>query len=233
MLKTAQIIADNLARIRDRMASAAVSSGRALEDVKLVAVSKYVGIAETAALLRLGCVSLGESRPQQIWEKASAVELSAAQWHLVGHLQRNKVRRTLPLVELVHSVDSMRLLETIDECSAELGLMSHVLLEVNCSGDVAKHGLDGDTLKRLLPESAKFKNVQIRGLMTMAALHGDARETARNFADLRNLRDEVRPLCPPNMALDELSMGMSDDFEIAIREGSTIVRVGSLLFEGL
>src|SRR5690606_18310618 len=131
----------------------------------------------------------------------------------------NKVRRTLPVVDLIHSVDSLRLLQTIDNCSAELGCSSRVLLEVNCSGDAAKHGVDADGLKRLLPEVAKCDHVCIVGLMTMAALDGDVQVAARNFADLRNLRDEVRSQCPPNVTLDELSMGMSYDFEIAIREG--------------
>lgn len=228
-----QIIADNVARVRDRIAKAAVSVGRTADDVRLVAVSKYYGVAETAALLSAGCTALGESRPQQLWEKAAAEELVSAEWHLVGHLQRNKVRRSLPVVELIHSVDSLRLLQTIDDCAAELGRPSRVLLEVNCSGDTAKHGVDADGLKQLLPEVANHNNVRIVGLMTMAALDGGAKVAAKNFADLRNLRDEVRSQCPPNVTLDELSMGMSHDFEIAIREGATIVRIGSLLFEGL
>ena len=233
MTDAAQIISDNLNRIRERMAHAAISAGRSPHDAKLVAVSKYVGVAETAALLSAGCTLLGESRPQQLWEKAAAPELADAEWHLVGHLQRNKVRKTLPLVRLIHSVDSLRLLETINESAIELNHRAQVLLEVNCSGDAAKHGLTGDALKRLLPEAARLTNVKVCGLMTMAALEGDETVAAKNFADLRNLRDTLRAECPANVVLDELSMGMSHDFEIAIREGATLVRVGSLLFEGL
>ena len=233
MSNTGQIIADNVARIRDRIAIAATKAGRTPEVVKLVAVSKYVGIAEAAELLRAGCLALGESRPQQLWEKAAAPELVSAEWHLIGHLQRNKVRRSLPMVELIHSVDSLRLVQAIDESAASLGRTCKILLEVNCSGDAAKHGLDFDGLERLLAELEHFKNVEVQGLMTMAALDGDEQVAAKNFAELRKVRDKVRPHCPPNATLDELSMGMSHDFEVAIQEGATIVRVGSLLFEGL
>jgi pyridoxal phosphate enzyme (YggS family) len=226
-------IADNLIRVRERMANAAVSASRRPEEVQLVAVTKYVGPAEAAALLTAGCPLLGESRPQQLWDKAAEPSLADARWHMIGHLQRNKVRRTLPLVELIHSVDSLRLVKAIDDGASELGKTSRVLLEVNCSGDVEKHGLTADGLKELLPQLATLSHVEVCGLMTMAAREGDVRVAAENFAALRQLRDAVRDECPPQVRLTELSMGMSHDFEIAIREGATIVRVGSLLFEGI
>jgi PLP dependent protein len=233
MTEPSQIIADNLAQVRDRIAEAANSGGRDASSVQLVGVSKYVGIKETAALLAAGCVSLGESRPQQMWDKAAAPELSTADWHLIGHLQRNKVRRTLPVVSLIHSVDSLRLLESIEECAIELARPAHVLLEVNCSGDTEKHGLDEDELRKLLVELPRFSHVVVRGLMTMAALEGGEAVARQNFASLRTLRDAVQSDCPSGVTLKELSMGMSHDFEAAIREGATLVRVGSLLFEGI
>ncbi len=233
MTDPSQIIADNLARVQERISQAAISAGRAVGDVQFVAVSKYVGVTETAALLAAGCTTLGESRPQQLWEKSTAPELAGADWHLIGHLQRNKVRRTLPIASLIHSVDSLRLLETIEECAAELNRPTNVLLEVNCSGDTAKHGLGKDDLKKLLAELPRFQHVVVCGLMTMAALKGGESVAAQNFAALRELRDEVQPNCPPGVTLAELSMGMSHDFEAAVREGATLVRVGSLLFEGI
>jgi PLP dependent protein len=233
MSDTAQIFADNLARVRERMASAAVSAGRSPEEVQLVAVSKYVGVAETAALLSAGCNILGESRPQQLWEKAAVPELQGAHWHLIGHLQRNKVRRTLPAVDLIHSVDSLRLLEVINETAIELNRPIRVLLEVNCSGESAKHGLTADELKMLLVELPRFDHVSVDGLMTMAALEGGENIASQNFAALRELRDDVQAECPAGVNITELSMGMSHDFEAAIREGATLVRIGSLLFEGL
>jgi pyridoxal phosphate enzyme (YggS family) len=184
-------------------------------------------------LVDAGCHALGESRPQQLWEKAAAPELAGVEWHFVGRLQRNKVRRTLPLVQLIHSIDSQRLLAAIDEQGASMALTPRVMLEVNCSGDEEKQGFDADDFRRLLPTLDQFTHLRIEGLMTMAALEGGEQVARQNFATLRRLRDELAANAPPSVSLDELSMGMSGDFEAAIAEGATIVRIGSSLFEGL
>ncbi len=242
-------IADNLRQVRARIAEAAEQAGRLPGDVTLVGVTKYVGASEAAELLAAGCTDLGESRPQQLWQKAAALgetgptspgELASAsgrpvpRWHMIGHLQRNKVRRTLPLVALIHSVDSERLLQAIDEAQAAEFTSSamRVLLEVNTSGEAAKHGLAPDEVEPLLASAERFPNVAICGLMTMAALAGGTAVAEENFAALRELRDRLRPLAPECVRLDELSMGMSADFEAAIRQGATMVRVGSILWEG-
>ncbi len=227
------LIAENLARVQQRISQAADSAGRAVEEVQLVAVTKYVDAATSAALLAAGCPALGESRPQQLWGKATEPTLTEARWHMIGHLQRNKVERTLPLVDLIHSVDSLRLLKSIDESSAKHGRCARILLEVNCSGDIAKHGLTTDGLKEILPQLATFPHVEVCGLMTMASREGGVTTAARNFSFLRELRDQVAGDCPPGTILAELSMGMSHDFETAICEGATLVRIGSLLFEGV
>jgi pyridoxal phosphate enzyme (YggS family) len=239
-------IADNLHRVQERIARAAESAGRRAEEILLVGVTKYVDSASAAQLVAAGCTNLGESRPQELWKKAETLpdepasagrDVTAANpihWHLIGHLQRNKVARTLPLVSLIHSVDSERLLAEIKAArqAADDNLPPiHVLLEVNTSGETAKHGLAPEKVEPLLASAAKFDHVRIRGLMTMAALEGGSATAARNFASLRELRDRLKPNAPNNITLDELSMGMSDDFEIAIREGATIVRVGSLLWK--
>jgi PLP dependent protein len=233
MADARQIIAGNVARIRERIAAAAVAAGRDPASVKLVAVSKYVDASTAALLVAAGCNALGESRPQQLWEKAAAPELAGVEWHLVGRLQRNKVRRTLPLVGLIHSVDSERLLAEIDEQAAALSLRPRVLLEVKTSGEAEKQGFVADDIRRLAPTLERFSHVRIDGLMTMAALEGGEAVAHENFAALRKLRDELAGGTPPNVALKELSMGMSGDFEAAIAEGATIVRIGSSLFEGL
>jgi pyridoxal phosphate enzyme (YggS family) len=154
-------------------------------------------------------------------------------WHLVGHLQRNKVRRTLPLVSLIHSVDSERLLAAIHEIHAasDAAWPVNVLLEVNTSGETAKHGLAPDQVEPLLATAPRYPRVAIHGLMTMAALDGGEAVAARNFATLRELRDKLKPRVPACVQLNEFSMGMSGDFEVAIREGATMVRIGSLLWE--
>lgn len=224
-------IAENLARVQARMVDAARRSGRTPDAIQLVAVTKYVGPAEIRALLDAGCRDLGESRPQDLWQKTADLAHVGVRWHLIGHLQRNKVRRTLPLVALLHSVDSLRLLAEIDASAAALGKPVPALLEINVSRDAEKHGLAPEELEHVLGEVAARPHVHVRGLMCMGSREGGLDTARRNFADLRQLRDRLRPVCPSGVSLEELSMGMSDDFEVAIEEGATIVRVGSALFE--
>jgi pyridoxal phosphate enzyme (YggS family) len=225
-------IAANVAAVRQRIAEAARRAGRAPGDVTLVAVSKYVDAVQTAALVQAGCFDLGESRPQLLWEKAAAIDDPRIRWHLIGHLQTNKVKRTLAAAALVHSVDSERLLHAIDAEATALGRTIDVLLEVNVSGDATKHGVAASGLPALVAAAAGCRQVRVRGLMTMASLEGDDDRTRREFAALRELRDRFASDTPPNVRLVDLSMGMSGDFELAIAEGATIVRVGSALFAG-
>jgi pyridoxal phosphate enzyme (YggS family) len=234
--RTVMSIAENLRRVNERIARAAEVAGRRAEDVTLVGVTKYVGSQDALALVEAGCANLGESRPQELWNKAGELDsasgdlASGIHWHLIGHLQRNKLRRTLPLVSLIHSVDSERLLAAIDAEWQSLATAQNqqlppirVLLEVNTSGEAAKHGLAPTELESLLVAAQEFPRVEICGLMTMAALEGGLDTAARNFAALRALADRFQ--------LRERSMGMSGDFEVAIREGATMVRVGSALWE--
>jgi PLP dependent protein len=229
-------IAENLREVRGRIDAAAVRSGRRGEDVRLVAVTKYVGAAEIRAVVAAGCLELGESRPQQLWQRADELADLPIRWHFIGHLQRNKVRRTLALtapLAMIQSVDSLRLAEAIDQGAGELAFRVPILLEVNTSGETAKGGFTPAEIEAELVKLAEFRHLEIRGLMCMAALEGGLDEARRNFADLRVLRDRLRVNCPANVGLDELSMGMSGDYEVAIEEGATIVRVGSALFEGI
>ena len=224
-------IAANVQRIRQRIADAAQRSGRAAGDVTLVAVTKYVDADAARAVVRAGCQDLGESRPQQLWEKAGDLSDVPVRWHLIGHLQRNKLRRTIPLVHLLHSVDSQRLLQALDDEGQRTQRTIHALLEVNISRDSAKHGFDpadSDSLCRWL-EACSY--VRVMGLMGMAGIEADASATRRQFALLRELRDRCQAQL--GQPFSELSMGMSGDFEIAIEEGATIVRIGSVLYAGL
>jgi PLP dependent protein len=230
MTDDAARIAENVARIRGRIADAASRSGRPADAVTLVAVTKYVSPDTVRPLVDAGCRDLGESRPQQLWERAAQLADLPIRWHLIGHLQRNKVRRTLPLVAMIHSVDSPRLLAAIDE---ERLPPLPVLLEIHISSEDAKSGFAPDEIEPLLARAADYRNISIRGLMGMASLEGGLDVARREFAALRELRDRLRAKCPPGVTLDELSMGMSGDFEVAIEEGATFVRVGSALFEGL
>ena len=227
------ILADNLARVHQRIADAAAAAGRQPEEIKLIGVTKYAGPEVARLLAQAGLVDLGESRPQELWRKAEALAGQNVRWHLVGHLQRNKIRRTLPLTALIHSGDSLRLLESLNEEAATQSRQCDVLLEVNISGDQAKHGFRPGELAPLLPKIAALTNLHVRGLMGMASLEGNLDDARREFASLRSLRDALRENCPPQIDLTELSMGMSGDFEQAIAEGATLVRVGSALLEGV
>lgn len=231
---------ENLAAVRSAVAEACRRAARAPETVRIVGVTKYVPPAWGAILLEAGYADLGESRPQSLWERAAAFAAagapwSAARWHLIGRLQRNKVRRTLPLVALLHSLDSRRLLE---EIVAEAALQSRAveaLVEVNLDGDPGRSGIAPDGVGALL-DAAAGGPVQIRGLMGMASAPtpggptGDDGTARRQFALLRALRDR---LAADHPGLRELSMGMSGDFGDAILEGATIIRIGSALWEGM
>lgn len=232
-VENAARIQGNLQSVRVRIAAAATAAGRSPTEVKLVAVTKYVDVATTQFLVDAGCSDLGEARPQKLWEKAAAISGADVRWHLIGHLQRNKIRRTLPLVELFHAGDSLRLLDDLDGEAALIESKARVLLEVNVSGDAAKHGFAPAEMPRLVDRLSSLRHLDIRGLMAMSGLDADEADARRQFAELRELRDALRRDWAGRFALDELSMGMSGDFEAAIAEGATMVRVGSALFEGI
>jgi len=223
----------NLARVRQQIAEAAVRSGRRPEDVRLVGVTKYIDVEMTRALFEAGLADLAESRPQELWKKGEILQELPIRWHAIGHLQRNKVERTLPLISLLHSGDSLRLWEAVSAAAVKQRRVVETLLEVNISGDEAKHGFAPHEVASALPAIASLPGVKVRGLMAMASLEGGNEQARRDFAALRKLRDSLLADCPPQLELRELSMGMSGDFIEAIEEGATIIRVGSALFEGI
>jgi pyridoxal phosphate enzyme (YggS family) len=219
------------------MGDAARRGGRSADSVRLVAVTKKCPIEWLQPLVACGAHDLGENYPQELWRKCDSLAalggVGVVRWHLIGHLQTNKVKKTLPLVRMIHSVDSLKLLRVLDELAAALELDDPpcVCLEVNTSGEIAKHGWTPEQVLRDAEPIAACRTIPIVGLMTMAAW-GTTAETARpSFVRLRELSDQLRH--ETGLALAELSMGMSGDFEAAIEEGATLVRIGSALFEGL
>lgn len=226
-------LSQNLSRVRVQIAEAAIRSGRRPEDVRLVGVTKYVDLETTLALFHAGLHDLAESRPQELWKKAEALRDLPIFWHMIGNMQRNKVERTLPFVSLLHSGDSLRLLEAVSAAAVKQGRVMETLLEVNISGDSTKHGFHPNELQKLVLPIGHLSGLKVRGLMAMAASEGGSKRARRDFAALRELQNELFPYCPPQMELTELSMGMSGDLVEAVMEGATIVRVGSALFEGL
>jgi pyridoxal phosphate enzyme (YggS family) len=218
--------------VEARLRGACERCGRARSDVTLVAVTKTVSVAVAELLPALGVLDLGENRPQELWRKAAALP-AAVRWHLIGHLQRNKIERTLPLVQRIHSVDSGRLLTALDEEAAKRDMAPDVLLEINASREVNKHGFTPEEAAGLASLLRALHCVRVGGLMTMAAYEEDAERCRPTFTLLRSLRDRLRTELGVPDALPHLSMGMSNDFEVAVEEGATLVRLGSVLFEGL
>lgn len=232
MTSNAAHIADNVGRVREQIAAACAKARRDPRAVRLVAVTKYARLKWVRTLVELGIRDLGESRPQQLLERAAHIDADV-DWHLVGHLQRNKARRVLPLTALIHSVDTFRLLETLERLAGALELRPRVLLEVNVSGEPQKHGFPPDELLDGWEQIVACERVQVDGLMTMAPLLKEMEQVRPVFRRLRELRNRLRGTSPPELHLPELSMGMSGDFPVAVEEGATIVRIGSRLFEGL
>lgn len=223
------ILAERVAAVSGRIAAASTRVDRPVGDVTLVAVTKTVSVRVAELLPALGVSHLGENRPQELWKKSA--DIATARWHLIGHLQRNKLDKTVPLCSLLHSVDSDRLLAALSAFGMKRGIPVPVLLEVNCSREEAKGGFVPDAVPALADNLASLVGVRVDGLMTMAA-YSDNPEAARPvFAELRAIRDQLR--AHTGLPLPHLSMGMSGDFEVAVEEGATLVRVGTTLFEGL
>ncbi len=229
----------NIAMVRERVEMALAASGRPAGSVKIVAVSKYVDAAMTWQLVEAGCCELGESRPQLIWEKHAnfAAEHARAaeqvRWHMIGHLQRNKVARTLPMIEWLHSLDSLRLAETIHAEASKQSRRVKCLLEVNATEDATKTGLPLEQAEKALEQIVQLLGIEVRGLMSMSTEGATAEQARREFERVRWLRDQLQTQFSGAVNLSELSMGMSGDFEQAIAAGATMVRVGSVLFDGL
>jgi PLP dependent protein len=221
----------NWDEVRGRMAEAARRSGRDPAAVTLVAVTKRSPPEWIRPLVACGARDLGENYPQELWRKAEALAGAPVRWHLIGHLQGNKARRTLPLVRMIHAVDSLKLLRALDALAAGRDDPPAACLQVNVSGEATKHGWSPEALAGDAEAIAGCRHLPIVGLMTMAAWGTTAERARPAFARLRALRDALRDRT--GRPWDELSMGMSHDYEVAIEEGATIVRVGSALFEGV
>lgn len=220
-------ISSGLAAVEKRIVAAADRAGRAVSGVQLVAVSKTHPAEAVREALDVGQRVFGENRVQELLSKAPLLP-SAVQWHLIGHLQKNKIRKVLPVVELIHGVDSLELARDIDRIAGELGLFPKILLEVNVSGENTKFGFTPEAAREGLEEILALPRVQLEGLMTIAPFVEEAEEVRPVFRALRELRDELAQA--GGVPLSTLSMGMSGDFEVAIAEGSTMVRVGTAIF---
>lgn len=228
-------LAENWHAVESAVADAAIAARRDPSSVTIIGVTKYVDADVTAGLVAAGCKNLGENRPQVLWQKAESGLIDGAadapvQWHVIGHLQRNKLRRTMRHRPMIHSVDSDRLLAAISDQASEAGFTADVLLEINIGDEDAKTGLSRTDLESLLGDLPR-PSVNVVGIMAMASLGSDSSQARRQFAETRALRDELQTKF--GIALPHLSMGMSGDFVEAIAEGATMVRIGSRLYDGV
>lgn len=218
---------DNLLHVRQQIIAAAERAGRDPREIKLVGVIKNVPNEQVIEALENGLTDIGENKVQEA--KARFEMLHArfpnVAWHMVGHLQRNKVGHALGLFAIIHSLDSLRLAEEIEARGKEAA----VLVEVNTSGEASKYGVPAENAIEFLKQLGKFKNLKVQGLMTMAPLTKEARPS---FRRLKELSEKIKPLNLTNVEMRYLSMGMSDDFSVAIEEGSNLVRVGRAIFKG-
>jgi pyridoxal phosphate enzyme (YggS family) len=220
-------IADALDAVRERIARACLRAGRDPRSVRLVAVTKTVDIDGIRDLLAGGHFLLGENRVQEALQKMPHIERQA-QWHLIGHLQRNKARQAVGAFDLIHGVDSKKLAAEIDKRAGMAGIRQSILVQVNLAGEQSKFGVGDKELAAVLEAAAAMQNLDLRGLMIIPPLTEKAEYSRKWFARLRALRD--RESARLGVPLPELSMGMSDDFEVAVEEGATLVRVGRAIF---
>jgi PLP dependent protein len=222
-------IADNLKSIMARIDVAAKRAGRDPSSVKLVTVTKTVDIARIREAVAAGAAVLGENRVQEAREKIEQLG-SAASWHLIGTLQSNKAKYAVKLFDLVHSVDTFDLAKELDRQSARIGKTQDVLVEVNIAGEVSKSGVPLNAAIALVRGAAGLKHIRIKGLMTMPPYSEDPEDSRPYFKKLRELSGSITKESIPGVSMQELSMGMSNDFEVAVEEGATLVRVGTAIF---
>jgi hypothetical protein len=232
-------VAQNIARLRERVAKAAKRAGADPASITLMAVSKTVEPERIRQAYETGIRVFGENRVQEFEEKSGALAtLTEARWRLIGHLQTNKARKAAELFHAVDSVDSLRLAEKLNQAAAQLNRMLPVLIEIKTGDEQSKSGIPaalpgpgpGPELEELLQGMARFEHLQVRGLMTVPPFSEDPESARPYFRRLRELRDSIAALGLPNIRMETLSMGMSHDFEVAIEEGSNCVRVGTALF---
>lgn len=222
-------IADNVARIQSAVAQHAAAANRDPSDVTIVAVSKTMPIDRIEAAHHAGMRHFGENRVQEAEGKIGTVELAGVKWHLIGHLQTNKARAAAKLFDVIQSVDSLRVAEALSREALRVERQIDILLEVNISGEASKFGLTPNEIPDIAAHVAQLSNLRVSGLMTIAPHVADPEETRPVFRAVRHLGDRIRPIVG-NPSIWHLSMGMSNDFGVAISEGATIVRIGRAIF---
>lgn len=219
----------NLAEIEAKLSKIASNSGRNPNDISIVAISKRQPISQIENVFKQGIVDFGENRVQEFIQKLENVKLPV-KWHFVGHLQSNKIKYILGKTWLIHSVDSLHLAAEIAKKSVNAGIVTNCLLQVNTSGESSKSGFAPNNLLDSLPEIEKMEGIQVKGLMTMAPFVTNEQIITNCFRELKQLFDKIKKMDFTRIKMAHLSMGMTNDFEIAVREGSNMLRLGTAIF---
>ena len=225
-----ETIAQRVQSVLSAIRSAAEKTGRCPDGIRLVAATKTVTADRIREGIAAGLSILGENRVQEALPKIEALAQTPVRWHFIGHLQRRKVRSVVGMFELIHSVDSLELAQEIDRRAGEAGQSQDILLEVNIGGETTKGGFHQDGLAQLVSTMAALSHIQIKGLMAIPPPTAEPESARTHFIRLRQLAETIAAQRIPGVAMDELSMGMSNDYEIAVQEGATLVRVGSAIF---
>ena len=237
-------ISERLSQVKEKIAAACDRAGRVHDEVKLIVVTKNAPLEAVKEVIRLGFHDLGENRVQHLKQVSGEIEEFLANskddpslpdkvnWHMIGHLQRNKVKHVLKVSSLVHSIDTLRLAEEINDLAAKMTEKPRVLMQVNCSGEPQKYGVPVGAATHLAEQITTMGNIELAGLMTMAPLTLDKNVVRASFIRARELFEEIRGELAVGGGFCQLSMGMSQDYEIAIEEGATILRIGSAVFTG-
>ena len=221
------MIAENIKHLNERIAAKCLEFKRNPEEIRLIAVSKFFGIDAINETRRLGIADFGENKAQELRDKYEILG-DKVTWHFIGTLQRNKVKYAVRAASYIHSVDSQILADEVNKEARKLNKVQNILLEVNTSSEESKSGLtEKEEVINLVKHCSSLQNIKLIGLMTMAPFTDDTKIIRKSFADLRNLKDEINQI---GFDLKELSMGMTNDFEIAIEEGATMLRIGSAIF---
>ena len=228
-MENKDMIKQNLERVRERITAACARSGRSVEDVTLIAVSKTKPVSMLEEAYACGVRDFGENKPQEIRDKYPCMPQDV-RWHMIGNLQRNKIKYVIERACMIHSIDSPELALQVNEMAEKHNLVMPVLLEVNMAGELTKSGVDPQDAEAVIREMAKMKNLAVRGLMTIAPYVDDPEENRVHFRNLRHLCIDIASKNIDNVNMCDLSMGMTGDYEVAIEEGATLIRVGTGIF---
>ncbi len=216
--------------IKKRIEETAVGCGRDPSTVRLVAVSKTIPVNRVKEAIEAGVTVFGENYVQEAREKFSQLATYPVSWHFIGHLQSNKAKYAVRLFDMIHSVDTLKLARELNKQAQKNAKIQNILIQINISKESSKSGADAENVLDLIDKVRHLENLSVKGLMTMPPFFNDPEKARPYFSGLRNLRDRIRQETSPEIALDELSMGMTGDFEAAIQEGATLVRIGTAIF---